>query len=91
MRNAEVGSSILPWSKIFAVVHNPGKFVFCIEFVTYVLCAKVSLPGGLEPPTFRLTAERAAYCATEAPASTLNPFILIFLRNTNEVREGAFS
>ncbi|CAD6190170.1 unnamed protein product [Caenorhabditis auriculariae] len=26
----------------------------------------VSLPGGLEPPTFRLTAERAAYCATEA-------------------------
>ena len=23
-------------------------------------------PGGLEPPTFRLTAERAADCATEA-------------------------
>ena len=27
---------------------------------------KHSLPGGLEPPTFRLTAERATYCATEA-------------------------
>ena len=25
-----------------------------------------SLPGGFEPPTFRLTAERAADCATEA-------------------------
>ena len=23
-------------------------------------------PGGLEPPTFRLTAERASHCATEA-------------------------
>jgi hypothetical protein len=26
-------------------------------------------PGGLEPPTFRLTAERAANCATEADAA----------------------
>ncbi len=26
----------------------------------------VPLPGGLEPPTYRLTAERATYCAMEA-------------------------
>ena len=28
-----------------------------------------TLPGGFEPPTFRLTAERAAECATEADDS----------------------
>ena len=27
---------------------------------------KGTLPGGLEPPTCRLTAERATYCAMEA-------------------------
>ena len=29
---------------------------------------KRSPPGGLEPPTFRLTAERANHCATETLA-----------------------
>ena len=37
---------------------------------TVQMCAKIPLPGGLEPPTFRLTAERAAYCATEALISS---------------------
>ena len=29
---------------------------------------KTASPGGLEPPTFRLTAERANHCATETTA-----------------------
>ena len=35
-------------------------------FAVLGILQRISLPGGLEPPTFRLTAERAADCATQA-------------------------
>ena len=46
------------------------RFLFCYRLKN--LLAKIERsketapPGGVEPPTFRLTAERANHCATEA-------------------------
>ena len=44
----------------------------------------VTPPGGVEPPTFRLTAERANHCATEAGAAGRRTCVVVKKRQLSE-------